>query len=98
MNPSPFKGLRKDCMAIAYWYDREARARLDILGLDKPDEYLLVEGAGKIVYQRLKRYGKEKLVEMLKEYLVSEKFEEHPMLRVALDAHTLVSLQTNKLK
>ena len=97
MTESPYKGLKKACMHIGYWYDEEARAELERRGLDVPDKYLLAEGAGKTVYQRLHRYGIDKVKEYLKTYIESQKFEEYPRLTVALDADTLVKIQTGKL-
>lgn len=91
-------GIRKDIFRIGRWYDNAAREELKKLGQKVPSELFLIMGAGKVVLERIKKFGRDEVVKMLQKYLKSNKFVEHPRLTSALSADTVVRLQTDKLE
>lgn len=68
------------------------------LGRDAPKNPLLLrEGAGKLLLQRLRKYGAQEVVRRLKLYMDSDKFREYPRLTAALSSDTFVKIETGKL-
>ena len=94
----PATGIRKACFRVGRWYDEQARKEIERMGDTSPREYMLIEGAGKVLIQRVKQYGVERVAEMLKEYIQSEKFIEYPRLTAALSADTITKIEMQKLR
>ena len=91
------KGQQVDAVhAIGWRYCKEAAK---VLGVDAPENSLLLrEGAGKMLTQRLQKYGAEEVVRRLKVYMESQKFFKYPSLVTALDRDTYLNIERGTLK